>query len=162
MRTLLFCLGLIASSAWSLCPGLSFEFSSSPPPDAFSQQGKELRAELERVYRDSKNKRHSLTGLDVSSTVGQYIPVGTSFDDAERILRAAGFKMAPRPPRPIDRDPAPEWEKTLRFTMMGGLDLDQTFLVSKTTVSVVLVPDSPGNPNAKVKEISASLMTTYL
>jgi hypothetical protein len=162
MRILLFCLGLIASSLWSVCPSLALKFSSSPPLDKFSQQGTELRAELERVYRDPKGKRDSLRGVDVSSTIARYIPIGTSFEDAERILIAAGFTMASRPPRPLDRDPAPGWEKALRFTMGGGLVLDRTLFTSITEVGVTLSPDLPGDPKAHVKEIHASLRTTYL
>ncbi len=162
MRTPLLSLGVIVLSLYPVSPSLALEFSSSPGPDTFSQQGKELRAELERVYRDPKAKRDSLNGLDVSSTIARYIPIGTSFDDAERILIAAGFTMAPRPPRPIDRDPAPEWEKPLRFTMGGGLVLDRTFFASVTEVSVTLSPDFPGDPKAHVKEIHANLKTTYL
>lgn len=159
MRNLLFCFGLVVASLWSVCPSLALEFSSSPPPDKFTQQGKELRAELERVYRDPKGKLDSLKGIDVSSIIARYIPIGTSFDDAERILIAAGFTMAPRP---MDRDPAPEWEKALRFTMGGGLVLDRTLLASVTEVGVILSPDLPGDPKAHVKEIIASLRTTYL
>jgi hypothetical protein len=145
-------------------PSLAMEFSRSPvDSDTFSQQGKQLRAELERVYRSPKEAGQSVgRGIDVSSTIAKYIPIGTSFDDAERILKAAGFTMAPRPPRPIDRDPAPEWEKALRFAMVGGLDLDQMFLVSRTSVLVVLFPDSPGYQNSRVKEIHASIKTIYL
>jgi hypothetical protein len=140
------------------------EFSKSPlGVDTFSQQGHQLRAELERIYRSPKEAGQSLgRGIDVSSTVAQYIPIGTSFDDAERILKAAGFTMAPRPPRPIDRDPAPDWQKALRFALAGGLDLDHTFLASRTSVSVVLAPDAPGAQNAHVKAIHASIKTIYL
>lgn len=162
MRNFLLCLGLVASSVWLVSPSLALEFSSSPPPDKFSQQGKELRAELERVYRDPKGQRDSLKVVDVSSIIARYIPIGTSFDDAERILMAAGFTMAPRPPRPIPKEPAPEWEKALRFTMGGGLVLDRTLFASVTEVGVTLSPDLPGDPKAHVKEINASLRTTYL
>jgi hypothetical protein len=154
----------IALVVVSVCfppPTLALEILSSPQLDKFSQQGKELRAELERVYGDPKGKRDSLKGVDVSSIIARYIPIGTSFDDAERVLIAAGFTMAPRPPRPIDREPAPEWEKALRFTMSGGLVLDRTLFAS-VTVGITLSPDIPGDPKAHVKEINASLRTTYL
>jgi hypothetical protein len=140
------------------------EFSSSPvAPDTFSQQGKQLRADLERVYRSPKETAPSIwRDIDVSSTVAKYIPIGTSFDDADRILKAAGFKMAPRPPRPIERESIVKFPEALRFAISGELDLDQTFLVSRTSVIVILSPDSPGDPNAHVKEIHASIMTAYL
>jgi len=163
MRPAFLSLGVnILLSVCSVFPSLALEFSSSPALDTFSQQGKELRSKLERVYRDPKAKQDSSKGVDVSSTVARYIPVGTSFDDAERILKAAGFEMAPRPPRPIYRDSAPEWEKALRFSMGGGLVLDRTLFASVTEVFVTLSPDLPGDPKAHVKEIHASLRTTYL
>ena len=71
MRPFVFFLGLSTTFFWPVCPSLALEFSSSSPPDAFSKQGKELRSELERVYRDSKGKKDSLAGLAVSSTVAR-------------------------------------------------------------------------------------------
>jgi len=141
---------------------LGLEFSSSPPPDTFSQQGKELRAELERIYRNRKEKVHPLSGIDVSSTIAKYVPLGTSLDDAERILKAAGFKTDSRPPHPIQKDSIVKFDEKHRLAWLGTLVLDQTFLVSSTTVIVVLSPDSPGDPKARVKEIQGSLHTTYL
>ena len=85
-----------------------------------------------------------------------------SFDDAERILIGAGFKMGPRPPHPIQKESIVKYPEAFRFAWFGELDLDQTFLVSKTSVSVTLFPDAPDNPNARAKEIQALLHTTYL
>jgi len=163
MRAPLLSLGVMVLSLYSVSPTLALEFSSSPALDAFSQQGKKLRADLEHVYRNSTEKAKSpLSGIDVSLTVAKYIPIGTSFDDAERILKADGFRMGPRPPHHVQKDSIVKYPEALRFAWSGGLDLDQTFLVSKTSVSVTLFPDSPGSPNARVKEIQASLRTTYL
>ncbi len=130
------------------------------------QRGKQLRAELEETYRVLKDARklgasNKAEGIDVSATVAKYIPIGTSFDEAEKVLQAAGFNLAPRPPRPAGRENAPEWEKALRFTMGGGLVLDQTFGY-QASVGVTLYPDSPGDPAAHVQEILARLRTSYL
>ena len=44
-------------------------------------------------------------GTDVTAIVAPYIPTGTSFDDAEKLLRDAGFEIKPHPPtiQPPDR-----------------------------------------------------------
>ena len=154
---------LAVTSLYLLVPTFAFEISSSPALDALSQQGKQLRADLWEIYKDSKEKAKSpSSGIDVSSTVTKYIPIGMSFDDAERILIGAGFKMGPRPPHPIQKESIVKYPEAFRFAWFGELDLDQTFRVSKTSVSVTLFPDAPDNPNARAKEIQALLHTTYL
>ncbi len=61
------------------------------------QRGEKLRNEIElefRKLRDTKQIKHETF---ISGLVTKYIPVGTTFDDAEEISRAAGFKVNPRP-----------------------------------------------------------------
>jgi hypothetical protein len=68
--------------------------------------GKQLRAEVEAKYKELKgvDSREggtaSKNGIDVTSIVLKYIPIGMSFDDAEAILRASGSRMkaSPIPP----------------------------------------------------------------
>ena len=156
-------LGLAAILFGITLSGISFAKDMSS--DSLEQRGKQLGAELNRTYRTLKDA-HKLgmgngPGVDVSSTVATYITIGTSFEEAEKVLQAAGFHLAPRPPRPINRLSAPEWEKALRFTIMGGLDLDHAFGY-RADVVVSLSPDSPGDQGAHVKEISAQIQTTYL
>jgi hypothetical protein len=86
----------------------------------------------------------------VSSTIAKYIPIRTSFDDAERILNSAGFTMGPRPPHALENDAIVKYPAAFRFAWFGKLELDQTFLVGSTSVSVILFPDSPDNPHARV------------
>jgi hypothetical protein len=76
----------------------------------YVQMGKSLRQEVQRIFSDLK-RRHALgsltTGNDVTDVVLKYIPVGTSFDAAEGILRSAGCRIdihpadIPKPHRPL-------------------------------------------------------------
>lgn len=170
VRSFLTCIALLIGLELVACswpwPGMAVEKEEvTMSASDVEQRGKQLRAELERTYRDPKDTRKLGKGvgpgIDVSSIVAKYIPIGTSFDEAEQVLQAAGFHMAARPPRPMHREPAPEWEKALRFTMGGGLELDKAFGY-RADVGVTLYPDAPGDPGARVKQIISSIQTTYL
>jgi hypothetical protein len=66
-------------------------------PDIVLQRGIELRKELESTYDDLRSRGLLTRDNDVKTIVIKYIPIGTSFDDAERILRAAGCKVGSEP-----------------------------------------------------------------
>jgi hypothetical protein len=78
--------------------------SSAPPATAdardYVQKGQDLRHEIRGIYADLKRK-HALgspmKGIDVTDDVMKYIPIGTSFDAAEAILRDAGCEIGRRP-----------------------------------------------------------------
>jgi hypothetical protein len=87
--------------------------STAAPSGAqdYRHTGRTLRHEIKTIYADLK-KRHALSsptsgGNDVTDVVLEYIPVGTSFDAAETILRSAGCKIdahpadIPNPARPL-------------------------------------------------------------
>jgi hypothetical protein len=62
------------------------------------QRGVSLRDQLSAACSTLINKGEvSAEGNDLSGIVSAYIPVGTSFSDAENILRAAGFEVGPKP-----------------------------------------------------------------
>jgi len=128
------------------------------------QRGTQLHADLEQAYRDLSEAKQlgaaSLSGIDVSQTVSRSMPVGTPFQDAAKILRAAGFNLAPDPPRPL-REGTQGVEAALRFTIMGQVVLAEEFGY-KASVSVTLHPDSPGDPAAHVKEVRALLRTSHI
>ncbi len=100
------------------------------------QRGKDLRSQLEDVYKKSVepvfnvNARQS---FDVTSTVGQYIPVGISFEDAKAILHAAGFKVYPGP-----------WSKYASdgSDYLASIDPFEQGLLWRTELIVLLAPNS--------------------
>src|SRR6266403_961650 len=76
----------------------------------FQERGARLRLELERAYQDLRHTgRFESAGNDVSSIVEKYVPVGTSFSNAETTLRSSGFNIDPLPPREPPKNPSPLW-----------------------------------------------------
>ena len=64
------------------------------------QRGKQLRAEVERIYA-KRRAENSLKPMGagrnfITPDVLRFIPLGTSFDEAEAILRAAGCVVSSR------------------------------------------------------------------
>lgn len=140
---------------WSVGVGLGIVFVLMPAfgetiqkekntmsSDSLEQRGKKLRAEVENIFRSLK-ATNSLKPMGqgrnfVTQAVIKYIPVGTSFDDAEAILRAAGCDVSPR-----------SYEKLVgnqfyKSNVLGTLTLPGNFL-SSTKFSISLIPKSPGD-----------------
>jgi len=71
--------------------------AESNPPEA---RGRELRAEIDRTYRkldEARAIKNDGMGRNfITDVVTKYIPPGTSFADAEAILRSAGFAINAR------------------------------------------------------------------
>jgi hypothetical protein len=67
------------------------------PADPLTQRGWRLRAEIDATYQQLRATRTLTQRVDqtndVTPVVQKYIPVGTSFDDAAAILRAAGCSI---------------------------------------------------------------------
>jgi hypothetical protein len=121
-------------------------------------RGARLRLELERAYRDLRHTgEFKSAGNDVSSIVKKYIPVGTSFADAETTLRSSGFTIEPRPPR---EPPNPLWSDEhklmMRFAIVGTLVLAQHG-VSRITVEITLLPKILGADHDTVKGVHAAI-----
>lgn len=61
-------------------------------------RGHQLRADIDALYFGRKPHKevhyNDPNGLDISDTVIKYCPIGISFDDAESILRSAGFTVS--------------------------------------------------------------------
>jgi hypothetical protein len=126
----------------------------------FQERGARLRLELERAYQ---NLRHTgefkSAGNDVSWIVEKFVPVGTSFADAETTLRSSGFNIDP-PPResPINSSPlwAGEPKLMMRFAMFGTLVLAQQGS-SRITVETTLLPKILGADHNTVKGVHAAI-----
>src|SRR6516225_5085905 len=126
----------------------------------FQERGARLRLELERAYQDLRHTgEFKSAGNDVSSIVKKYIPVGTSFADAETTLRSSGFTIEPLPPRE-PANPAPlgsdESKSMMRFAIFGTLVLAQKG-VSKITVEITLLPKISGADHNTVKGVHAAI-----
>lgn len=60
-------------------------------------RGQALRKNIDAAYSKLVASGVSVQGVNISDTVLLHIPPGTSFEDAEAILKAAGFEIAPPP-----------------------------------------------------------------
>jgi hypothetical protein len=127
----------------------------------FHERGARLRLELERAYQDLRHTgRFESAGNDVSSIVKKYVPVGTSFANAETTLRSSGFDIDPLPPREPPMTPSQlgngEHKLMMRFAMFGTLVLAQQGS-SRITVEITLLPKILGADHNAVKGVHAAI-----
>jgi hypothetical protein len=120
------------------------------------QRGRELRGAIDHTYKtlvDRNGLQQGLKGNDISPVVSKYIPLGTSFDDAEKILRAAGFTVDPRPGQnpPEDR---PDKHDVVAYIV----PYVQGFM-SRTNVYISLRPKSPGNYTT-IAKVNAGILVS--
>lgn len=121
----------------------------------FQERGARLRLELERAYQDLRRTGDfKSAGNDVSSIVKKYVPVGTSFANAQTILRSSGFNIDPPPPREPPKDPSPL--SSDEHAIAATLVLAQHG-VSRITVEVTLLPKMPGADRTAVKGLRAAI-----
>jgi hypothetical protein len=69
---------------------------------SLDDRGRHLRADVVAKYRELKaagalKGKEAMKGVDITPVILRYIPVGTSFHDAESILRAGGSKLEAEP-----------------------------------------------------------------
>jgi hypothetical protein len=126
----------------------------------FQERGARLRLELERAYQDLRHTGDfKSAGNDVSSIVEKYVPVGTSFANAETTLRSSGFNIDPLPREP-PKNPSPLWSDEhklmMRFAIFGTLVLAQRG-VSRITVEITLVPERSVADHNTVKGVHAAI-----
>ena len=119
----------------------------------FQERGARLRLELERAYQDLRRTgEFKSAGNDVSPIVKKYVPVGTSFADAQTTLRSSGFEIDPTPPRYPPKNASPLW----KFAIFGTLVLAQKG-VSRITVETTLLPKTSEADHNTVKGVHATI-----
>jgi len=131
--------------------------------ESLEQRGKQLRTAIEQEYQrleDSKAMTPK-SGGNISELVLKYIPVGTSFDDAERILRGAGFDVGARvgPNTPVKspfRVPNPKYFLTAQIIGLHG----SPFTLRTVSVVIYLWPKDP-NYYVNVNEVGGSIYLSY-
>ena len=119
-------------------------------------RGKQLRRAIDERYKKldaAGSIKHNGKGRnDISDIVTNYIPIGISFDEAEIILRSAGFKVGPRGKHPII---------TSMFLVFANIARYRPTLFGKTSVIVILEPES-SNDWRQVKKIEAGIVKQFL
>jgi hypothetical protein len=119
----------------------------------FPERGARLRLALERTYQDLRRTgEFKSAGNDVSSIVRKYIPVGTSFANAQTTLRSSGFDIEPVPPRDPPKNSSPLW----KFAIFGTLVLAQHG-ISRITVETTLLPKISEADDKTVKSVHAAI-----
>lgn len=120
----------------------------------------DLRTAMALEYKglkDGRNLSFQITGNDVSQVVIRFIPIGTSFDRAEKILREAGFGISPRPSLGVVGN------RPDRFCVIA----ESNSLVGSepfgfnNKVQVVMEPKRPGD-YSQVANIHASILMSSL
>jgi hypothetical protein len=123
----------------------------------FQERGVRLRLELERAYQDLRRTGEFKTaGNDVSSIVQKYVPVGTSFADAEITLRSSGFNVDSPPSLEPPKSPSLSSSDERKSAISGTLVLAQHG-VSRITVEITLLPKISGVDHDTVKNIHATI-----
>ena len=113
-------------------PSLPKDTSDLKNADA---RGKALRAKIDQYYASLPETRkpwvykyfappYAGYSIDISRIVRHYIPVGTSFDEAERILTASGLTVDwPRPPSGVkEPDRIPRHDYQVRASLEQNTD----------------------------------------
>jgi hypothetical protein len=141
--------------------------SASMAADAASdleQRGKQLRMAIDKKYKElhdanAISMRHV---NDITPLVLQYVPIGTSFDDADKILRAAGFGVAPHPVlHPVLKFPdGAEYDVLGRINPYTNPYIESGLIPTGTSLDIDLTPPSPTD-YSKVSRVSAAF-TIYL
>ena len=120
-------------------------------------RGKQLRAEIDSAYKklsDARAIKNQGMGRNfITDVVIKYIPVGTSFDDAETILRAAGFTIQPRLPNPYLSDAE-------KYDERATIDQYVPTPFGKTSVDISLRPRGPDDYST-VQNITAEITRTF-
>jgi hypothetical protein len=116
--------------------------------DPLTQRGWRLRAEIDATYQDlraSKTLTHRVDqSNDVTPVVLKYIPVGTSFDEAAAILRAAGCVIG----------------VTAQGHGYATLPMKDGLLQVKHTFAIDLVPRT-ANDFSIIGEVSGNIYENY-
>jgi hypothetical protein len=115
----------------------------------YKQRGQQLLAAL---LEASRRRAWIEPGrrMDVSDVVLKYIPVGTSFADAQDILRYAGMTCGlgvQKPPKP---------------SFVGGSGALARELFSGTDVGIQLFPTIPGDFTSNVGDVHAGILASEL
>jgi hypothetical protein len=119
--------------------------------------GKQLRKDIDRAYKsfvETGKLKNQGTGRNyITDVVTRYIPVGSSFERAEEILRAGGFEIQPRIPNRY----LPEVEK---YDERALIEHYQPTVLGKTSVVILLRPPSP-NDYSVIKNLVAEIVRTF-
>ena len=134
---LMFC--LLNACTWAVSHETTAEKEQIMKSDELELRGKQLRKAIDEEYKRRDEANELKRGMnDITAVVIKYISIGTSFDDAEAILRAAGFK--------VGEHSQERWfpkDGTLLYASDATIDHYKIPLpVGNTSIDVFLVPNN--------------------
>jgi hypothetical protein len=125
-------------------------------PIDLDARGRQLGRDIHQLYSTLKrtNTLRIIPHInDICDFIARYVPEGTSFDDAERILRAAGLTVYPRPG--LD---APG-KREDRFDVIATMALPGS-MISSVELMVAMRPKSPDDYST-VSKIWATISVLF-
>lgn len=153
---------LIGACTWQVTHETTAEKEKIVKSKELKQIGKELRKAIDEEYdrlADADELKIMGQGRNcITDVVVKYIPIGTSFDDAEAILRAAGFKVGKRYLEPL------LFRKNGTSSIGSYSEIDNYKLLplfANTSINVFLEPKSK-NDWSTVQNLEATIAIIYL
>jgi len=119
--------------------------------------GEGLRGEIDAAYKTLERtgaiKNQGAGRNFITHVAVRYIPGGTPFEEAEGILRAAGFDIQPRTPNRFLPEPQ-------KYDVRATIDQYASMPLGKTSVTVCLRPRSP-NDYSVVQSLTAEITRSF-
>lgn len=123
-------------------------------PGEISERGIRLRAELDKAFDALLDSGKANPANDLTTIVLPYIQAGMAFDDAENILRAAGFVVGPRPGPYEEQDPSrpKDW-----YAVVSTIrQFSRRVFGGSVEAYITLFPEGP-HDYRKVKNVDATI-----
>jgi len=122
-------------------------------PEEIRERGVKFRAELEKAFKMRQAAGKASHVNDLTAVVLPYISPGMAFDDAEDILRAAGFTVPPRPGARAEQDQnrGRDW-----YAVVAEIPQFVRSFPARIDAYVTLLPDAPYDYR-RVKQIEVTI-----
>ena len=127
-------------------------------------EGKELTPLCDAVLAAYKTARSDgglspqIAGTNITTIVEQFVKPGMPFDEAEKLLRDAGFVVRPRPDLSTASNPnrARDW-----YAVLASLELPPATPLERSVAYVSLLPFRPGQYGS-IQSIEATISISHL
>lgn len=124
---------LVIAITASSCTPISRESSISAEGSVLHRRGQDLNREILEAYKNVKNLPKATAQDVLVAIVEKYITVGSTFSEAETILKAADFSVSPHPLT----YPVMEWPYSDDIVALLNVPLNRE-LISVTKLSINL------------------------
>jgi hypothetical protein len=149
---------LAASESPGQSPPANTAESVAASPTDLDRKAHEFHAFLDRLYRSLKDQhklQSGFDGTDITADVAPFFPEGMPFDQAEDMLRRAGFSVGRHP----DLAPPPEVKVNRSKDWYGVVAAISPFasgFLTRVNLYVTLMPKAPGDYSS-VERVRATI-----